>query len=73
MKNKKMKINRIILILLMAIFATTISCATTNPETEDYVVSRVTKFVDRESDVTCWVYDSYNSGGISCLPNKYIN
>ena len=69
-----MKINRIILILLLiVVFVMAFGCAATNPETEDYVVSRVTKFVDRESNVTCWVYDSYNSGGISCLPNKYIN
>jgi cell division protein FtsL len=68
------KIYKIILILLLiAIFAMAFGCVATNPEKKDYIASHMTKFVDRESDVTCWVYDSYNSGGISCLPNKYIN
>ena len=69
-----MKFNIIILILLLIVIPIMIvGCLSTNTETKEYTMSRVTKFIDEESNVTCWVYNSYNSGGISCLPNQYIN
>lgn len=28
----------------------------------------VTRLVDDEADIVCWVYDGYKAGGIDCMP-----
>lgn len=30
--------------------------------------TRIYRFVDEEADAVCWVYSSFQQGGISCLP-----
>ena len=38
-----------------------------------YSQGSVERFIDTEAMVVCWTFDTYNGGGISCLPLSDTN
>lgn len=41
-------------------------------ERNEHAASGVRVFHDDERKVTCWKYEQYNRGGLSCLPDNQI-
>jgi hypothetical protein len=72
-----------ILIVLLVITVMLVSCAP-DPRTQNTQINKddtanfylamgdggvnVTRYIDEEADVVCWVMTGYNRGGVSCLP-----
>ena len=60
------------LLLWLVIALLLVSCESLNPDEPERIAvgSDITRFIDEEAGVVCWIYTGYNKGGISCLPIK---
>lgn len=66
---KKVILALIILLISMTLAGCEVSHVTETKE----LASGITRLVDPEAGVVCWVYSGYNVGGISCLPLSETN
>ena len=63
---------KIIFLLVIVAYVLT-SCQSSKPDKwGGDVFANISIYHDEERSVTCWIYDGYYAGGISCIPDDQL-